>query len=520
MSTTEDQSETIAFLSRAETYGSAATAVERIETHGAVVFLVGDRAYKLKRAVRYPYMDFSTETLRRAACQREVDINRRTAPDLYLGVLQVGRTRSGALALGPETAACDWLVEMRRFPQHCLLDRMAEAGELSPALVLSLAEEIARFHDKAEILRSADVGGAAGLRWVIEENVEELHGWPDLFAPNTVMDLATRSQTALSAAEALLDARRDAGLVRHCHGDLHLGNVCVLDGAPTLFDAIEFNDAIARIDVFYDLAFLLMDYDHRGLREAANATLNRYLEHRRDLRGLAALPLFLSARAAIRAKVTATALTSQIDSRARHLRSDVAHAYLAAAASYLRRPTPCLVAVGGLSGSGKSTVARRLAPSVGAAPGALHLRSDVARKRLHGVAPTAHLPAAAYTPDATADVYRSLIDDAQTALETGHSVIVDAVHARPEERAALETLAERLGVAFVGIWLDAQRDVLIDRVAARKDDASDATPAVVERQLGYALGTIDWHRIDAARTIEVIAAEARRVIGRAVIDAH
>ena len=504
-----DQSEVADFLCRPETHGGAP--VERIDTHAAMVFLAGDLAYKVKRAVSYPYMDFSTLALRRAACEKEVEINRRTAPDVYLGICPIARGADGALQLNGKGDVVEWLVSMRRFDQAGLFDRLAQSGRLTPELLLRLADAVAAFHASAEPAPER----AAETAWLIDENAEEFAERPDLFAADRTKALTAASRSALSGIAGLLDARKARGLVRRCHGDLHLRNVCLIDGRPTLFDAIEFNDAIACTDVFYDLAFLLMDLDHRGLRPAANLVFNRYLQRSGDLEALPALPLFLSLRAAVRAKVTASATLSQADDTLRRRLEDEARAYFTAAAAYLAPEPARLMALGGFSGSGKSTLARALAPILGRPPGALHLRSDVLRKALYGVDELTPLPEEAYRPEVSARVYGKLLDQAYDALAAGQAVVLDAVYSKPEGRDLLEATARRAGVAFTGLWLEAPRKVLQARAAARRADASDATPAVVARQLAEDPGDISWTKLDAAGAPEDIVSQAKRVLAEA-----
>jgi aminoglycoside phosphotransferase family enzyme/predicted kinase len=491
-----NQGEVAAFLADPRIHGGQP--VERIDTHGAMVFLAGDRAYKLKRAVLFPYMDFSTVERRRAACEAEVRLNRRTAPNLYLAAEAVRRRPDGRLALGGAGEVVDWVVVMRRFDSAALLDRMADRGALTEALMRALAEAIAAFHDAAE--PRPDQGSADAMAWVIEDNVAELRGEPGLFPVDAVDRLARRSTAALDRVRPLLERRRAAGAVRLCHGDLHLGNVCLidgrLDGRPTLFDCIEFDDRIAAVDVLYDAAFLFMDLEHRGLRRLANVVANRYLELRDGYDGLALLPLFLSARAAVRAKTGASAAAAQGDlAWAAALRTQAAD-YLERALGFLAPPPPCLVAVGGLSGTGKTTLARALAAELGAAPGAVVLRSDVLRKRLLGLDEGARLGPAGYRADVTARAYATLAERARAVVSAGHAAIVDAVCANPDERAVIERAAREAGVTFRGLWLEADEATLVARVAAR-GDASDATPAVVRRQSGYSLGSVAWARIDA-----------------------
>ncbi|MFQ6018147.1 MAG: AAA family ATPase [Kiloniellaceae bacterium] len=507
-----DQREVVRFLAAPASHGPGTLRVERIDTHGAMVFLAGARAYKLKRAVRFPYMDFSTPALRRAACQREVDLNRRTAPDLYLGVMPVSRAADGRLSLGGAGAAVDWLVVMRRFDQDGLFDRLAQAGRLTSGLMRALADEIAAFHRAAERLSGAAGGGAAGTRAVIEENIDELAERPDLFAGAELDAFGQSSRAALARVRGLLDKRLAEGFVRRCHGYLPLRTICPIGGGPTIFDAIEFNDAIACIDVLYDLAFLLMDLDHRNLRPYANLVLNRYLQHRRDLAGLEAMPLFLSMRAAVRAKVSVSMAESKAGAKEAERLHAEAGAYFRAARAYLTPCRPRLVALGGLSGSGKTDLGRRLAPGLGAPPGALHLRSDVLRKARFGVDELTRLPAGAYNPEETRQVYAELASRARAGLRAGQSVIADAVYAKPEERAAIEAIARGLGVPFTGLWLEAPEDVLCGRVTARRDDASDATPDVVRRQLDADPGPLTWHRLDTAGAREAVATAAERIL--------
>jgi predicted kinase len=287
--------------------------------------------------------------------------------------------------------------------------------------------------------------------------------------------------------------------VRQCHGDLHLRNIVLLDGVPTLFDAIEFNDEIACADVWYDLAFLLMDLWRRQLPRHANAVFNGYAAETGDLEGLALLPLFLSCRAAVRAKTSATAARLQADAaRSREL-ENTAREYLAMAIDLLQPEPPRLIAIGGLSGSGKSTVALALAPSVGAAPGALVLRSDEIRKTLCGAATLDRLGPAGYTPEMSQKVYGALADRAAMALRAGRTVIVDAVFARPADRAAIEAVGSSASAPFAGFWLDAPVDVLLTRTAQRQHDASDADASVVHQQVDAGIGSLSWRRVDAGR---------------------
>ena len=504
---TEDQSDVIAFLEALAR--DRDPAAERIDTHGAHLFISGDEAWKLKRAVWYPFMDLSDAAKRRDCCVAEVDLNRRTAPDLYLGVGAVTRGPGGALAIDGEGTAVDWIVRMRRFDQSGLLDRMADSGALPLELMPRLAQSIASFHAAAK--PRPDKGGSAAMHWIVDDNMAEFREMRSLIDAATVDALAAASQAQLARVDPLLDARRAAGWVRRCHGDLHLRNVVLIDGRPTLFDCIEFSDDIACVDVLYDLAFLLMDLWKRGLAAHANALFNAYLAACDQRDGLAALPLFLSARASVRAKVAGLEAMADGPSGSPGVREAIADE-LAAAIRFATPVQPRLVAVGGLSGSGKTTLAHALAPEFGPAPGAVVLRSDLERKRMLGVAPTEPLPESGYASEVSKRVYRLLMDLAASCLAQGHGAVVDAVFDRAADRAAVAQVAADLGLPFTGFWLDAPEATLVARVRARRGDASDATPAVIRSQLATDPGEISWVRLDAGRGSDAVAADARRAL--------
>lgn len=500
----DDQTAIIDWLRSPSTHGD--DDVECVETHISVVFLAGTRALKLKRAVQFDYVDFSTIALRRSACEAEVRINRRTAPMLYRGVVAVTREADGSLALGGEGEACEWLVEMTRFDGHYLLDRVAERGELDTDTARALGTSIAAFHREAA--PRPDHGGTPGMRWVVDGNARGFAGPGGSVLDPSAADLVTLGcRDLIDRHAARLDARRSGGLVRQCHGDLHLRNIVLLDGKPTLFDAIEFNDAIACVDVLYDLAFLLMDLWRRRLPLHANAALSAYAERMTvdELGGLALLPLFLSCRAGVRAKTSATAATQQQDETARRTLEKTAREYLALAQRLLVTAAPRLLAIGGHSGTGKSTAGRLVAPGVGTVPGAFVLRSDALRKAMWGVEETARLPDEAYAPEISTAVYTQLRDRAGAALRAGHSVILDAVFGRADDRRAVEVVAADCGVPFTGVWLEAPQDVLESRVAGRQADASDADVAIVRRQLARDPGPLTWHRVDASQAPAVVA---------------
>jgi aminoglycoside phosphotransferase family enzyme/predicted kinase len=503
---TADQTDIIQLLSDPATYGGRT--VERIDTHASVVFLVGTRALKLKRAVKYDYLDFSTADLRNRHCHAEFHINSRIAPAIYRRVIPVVRTATGALALGGAGSPVDWVIEMVRFDQDALFDRMATAGRLDLAHMATLADEVASFHGSCAV--RSDCGGTPAIARVIEGNAAGCRDYGRGPLTGTACDaLTTAARASLRRCGPLLERRRTEGYVRECHGDLHLGNIVLLDGRPTLFDAIEFNDDLRCIDVMYDLAFLLMDLWHRQLPGHANAVLNTYLAQTHDFAGLAALPLFLSCRAAIRAKTTVTAALLQPATERRCELQASARAYLKLATCLLRRAEPAIVAIGGLSGSGKSTLARELAPSIGPVPGAVVVRSDEIRKRLWGATALTKLGPAGYTPEMSARVYEALTADAVAVAESGHAAIVDAVFARADDRLVIEREARAAGVAFAAVWLDAPERVLVERVEQRGPDVSDADPDVVRMQCAQWADDVRWTHVDAVGDLPTVQARVR-----------
>jgi len=515
MSRLDDQTRVIAALGDPALHGGRT--VQRVDTHAACVFLAGDRAWKLKRAVRLPYLDFSTLDRREDACRAEMALNRRTAPEIYLGVGALVALPDGRLALVEQADRCpagsvvlDWLVAMRRFDQDRLLESVAAAGGLDVDMMRDLGSAIATFHEEAE--PDTETGGADAMARIAAGNTDRLRSFPELFAADRVAWLDRQTRARLEGLAPLMDRRRDAGYVRHCHGDLHLRNIVLLDGRPVLFDCLEFDPAMATIDVLYDLAFLLMDLEHRGLRRMANVVFNRYLGMTGDLAGLALLPLFLSIRAVIRAHVDAEAARRHPDAAGATALQGAAITYFDLAISLLQPPPPRLVAIGGLSGTGKTTLARWLAPEIGPCPGAVILRSDVLRKRLLGVDPLTRLAPEGYSEAVTRRVYGEMAGRAGLALESRHGVICDAVYARPEQRQDAESIAAAAGAAFTGLWLVADQETQAARVGERHGDASDATLDILRRQAAFDLGEMRWDIIPANGPPAEVAAIARRYL--------
>jgi uncharacterized protein len=449
-----------------------------IETRISAVFVGPDAAFKLKKAVDLGFLDFSTLAARERFARHELAINARFAPDLYRDVVPVTRAPGGGLELGGRGKPVEWVLRMAPVPASDFLDAMAAAqGELAPDLLDGMADGVAAMH--AALPPVPGVDAPVGMLLALEGTRRA--ALAARLPADRVQTWAEAARGAFEACAPALAARAASGRVRRCHGDLHLKNLCLWRGRVTPFDALEFDEALATIDVGYDLAFLLMDLWHRLGRAAANRVLNRYVVRTGDAGLVAALPPWLSLRAAIRAHAEGG--------------GEAGLEYLAMAEAALRPSAPCLVAVGGLPGTGKTRLARALAPDLGAPPGALVLRSDEIRKRRHGVPPEERLPEAAYAPAENAAVFAELARLAEEALRAGCAVVADAAFLRPEERASLEAAA--CGAPFQGFWLQAPLDVLRARVAARTGDASDATVPVLEAAASRDPGPVSWHALDA-----------------------
>lgn len=477
-----------------------ATPTRRIVTHGAVIILNGDRAWKFKRPVRLRYFDFSTPRRRRDALDDELRLNRRFAPDLYVAVHTIRRSANGALSLDGSGEVVDHVLEMKRFDDDALLITHAHPGGLSDELLQRLAVRIVALHRTSKV--SADPLGAQRLQEVVDGNLASMSVFPQIIDPAAATELTDRITALVIEHRELLDERARAGQVRRCHGDLHLANVAIIDGEPTPFDCLEFDAEMATTDVLYDLAFLAMDLWARGLRHEANVVVNTYFDHADvdgrtdDERAFCLLPVMLAVRATVRAHVAA-AEGDVVQSRE----------YFSLARRFTESHTPRLIAIGGGSGTGKSTIARAIGGSVDPAPGARILRTDVLRKRLSGVSMDDELPRSAYSDSARAAVYAELFRLTAADLTAGMSVIADAVFGQTDQSTTISDLAEDAGVDFSGVWLELSETERISRIEHRGPDASDADAAVARRQTEtLELPGRRWRRVDAAGGVDAVVA--------------
>lgn len=465
-----EQQEAAAFLEKL-------TGGPPLQTHISAVFLGAEEALKLKKAVNLGFLDFTRPEERERLVKFEHALNAPHAPSLYLGCEKLTRGPDG-LQLGGEGEAVEWVLRMKRLPADAFLSERP----LEPALLDPMADAVVALHADAPrregdgdmtrpLTGNRDAGLSAGLPR------EQVIRW---------------SEASLALHERLrpwLGERARDGFLRRCHGDLHLGNLCLIDGRPTPFDALEFDEALATIDTGYDLAFLVMDLAIRHGRGPANRVLNRYLARTGDVALLRGMPLWLSLRAFIRAHVTQRS-------------GGDASRLMEAALEWLEpAPPPVLVAIGGLPGTGKTTVGRHLAPLLGPSPGAVQLRSDEIRKRRHGVLPEQRLPSSAYGRDEGEQVFAELRELADVALNAGCSVIADGAYLVAQEREAIGNVSPK----FFGFWLEAPLDILRERVASRTGDASDADVAVLDMMAARESGALDWTRLDATSDAEATA---------------
>ncbi|MCR5878785.1 bifunctional aminoglycoside phosphotransferase/ATP-binding protein [Phenylobacterium sp. J367] len=459
-----------------------------IETAISRVFLGTDVAYKLKRHVSLSYVEFGTPERRHWALERELSFNARTC-DIYRRLVPITRAADGGLEWDGAGEVVDYALEMRRFDDAAVLAKTPQA--VDGALAERLGRTIAGFHLQAPLKPE---GGLTALAFTIGSNAQLLRELAPELGTERVEALVEATEAELERQAPLLARRSATGFARQCHGDLHLGNILVEGGEPVLFDCIEFNDLLSDIDVQYDLAFLLMDLDFRDRRDAAVRVHSAYLDEAARgfppalWEGLAALPLMLSVRAGVRAHVSVH--SGDVETARRYVDAGIAH---------LSPPPPRLLAVGGLSGSGKSTFGRAVAGRIGASPGAVVLRTDEIRKRLLNIPPTQPLGREHYTPAAQGQVYDAMIADARAMLAAGRSVVLDASFMDGGLRDRVAQLARDAGVPFDGVWLDAPAHVLEARVAARTGDASDANVDVLRGQLERAGDLeVEWTHVDAS----------------------
>lgn len=454
------------------------------ETHISWVLLAGDIAYKIKKPVNFGFVNFSTLTLRKLACEEEIRINQRYSPQIYIEVATISGTTSEPV-IGGKGPILEYAVKMKRFPTDQTFDRLAVTGKLLPEHILDLASLVAAFHlqspgatgvlARTQLQRSTDfvednfVTISAHINHEAEsETVEMLHAW---------------TQRERKKLTELLHERSSQGFIRECHGDLHLGNIVLLSGRAHLFDGIEFNEDLRWIDTLSEIAFTLMDLEEHGLQHLGYLLLNRYLEITGDYSGLPLLDYYRLYRAMVRAKVAILQSTQEISAEKRRIQQGIRERYIRYGLRLVKRKTPDLIIMHGLSGSGKSFLASRLA---GALP-AIVIRSDIERKRLvaeQGI--TLSDTCDLYNRATSGLTYQRLFELSRRILGSGHSVILDATFLRVDDRAKAKRLAEECNSGFLILECRAPIELLIRRMRLRQKegtDPSDADAAVLQVQM-------------------------------------
>jgi aminoglycoside phosphotransferase family enzyme/predicted kinase len=477
--------------------GSRKNPVKRIDTHASIVFLEPDRVLKIKRAIRLPFLDYSTLTKRKRACEAELAVNKYYAPELYRRIVPITRGDNG-IEVDGGGVPIEWAVEMARFDETQTLDHLSAAGGLAPELADQLADVLLASHQGAEV--SDGSAWLASIPAIIDRNTQKFRH-QKILAADAVDRLHVLSHQQNASHRDLLRRRAAGGMVRRCHGDAHLGNIVLIDAKPVLFDAIEFDPAIATVDLLYDLAFPMMDLAHFGQRTPTNRLFNRYFQRtwRDNGDALRLLPLFQSIRAAVRSHVLFTKHEQSADDASI---AAEAKAYFDLALQLITPTDPSFVVIGGRSGTGKTVLARSLSGLVEPSPGAVLLRSDVIRKELFGVDEFAPLPKAAYGPEVAKRVYQAMTDRARVILDQGCSVVLDAAFLNPSDRDAVSHAAHEIGARFRPFFLTADPAIRVSRIATRQHDASDATADVATLQENIDIGPLDWPIIDASGSAE------------------
>lgn len=475
-------------LLHAEAYPHPVQKLELLETHISWVVLTGDFAYKIKKPVNLGFVDFSTLDKRKHFCERELQLNRRLAASLYLSVEPIVQTNGQTVALGQNGTPVEYAVKMQQFDNSYRLDQYLLHHSISMADFTRLAETLYKFHEGANrhppdpsLLNVENIANA------IRENFSQIRQAiaSELYAP--VQGIQNWSENQLKELHPKLQQRQDDGFIRDCHGDLHLANMVWLNNKVVVFDCIEFNDHFRWIDVLSDLAFLIMDLEEKQHGDMANHVLNAYCMFSGDYEGLQLLLFYKVYRAMVRAKVAALTASQQQDntSKQKQLLEDF-QTYINQARDYTQAPPAKLLITYGLSGSGKSTVAALLAARLPA----IHIRSDVERKRLAGIdvydSSESAADAGVYTAEMTDKTYHRLLHISRTLIKNAYSVIVDATFLEPAYRTLFRELAADMNIGFFILGIRADEDILFSRIRARShqnDAISEADEKILRKQL-------------------------------------
>jgi len=510
----------IASLLQERAYPHPVDNIQLLETHISWVILTGSFAYKIKKPIKLEFLDFSSLEQRKISCNDELRLNRRWAPQLYLDVVAICGSFEKP-EVGGSGSPVEYAVKMNQFPQISQLDAQLDAGLLTDADMYELAEMITTQHDSAAIVDQLNVKDVfESIRAPMLENIEHLKSH---VSRDKLHELSSWTKKSLRELRLTLMQRQRDGFVRECHGDLHLRNLVRLPSGIVAFDGVEFSAELRNIDVISDVSFLMMDLIARERQDLAYLFINRYLECSGDYAGMSVFGLYYVYHALIRAKVAAIRSVERSDETGRqHDLEEMAHC-CAVAHRWIESRAPLLVVMHGFSGSGKTTLSEALMSRLPA----IRVRSDIERKRKHGLAETEGSGARAgegiYAPHARVSIYDALADAAEFSLRLGQDVIVDASFLNHSDRQHFHALAKRISVGFVMVDTSAESDELLRRIRFRQRDASDASEAdanVLQYQFEHAepLGSkeLEWTitvatdtDIDVGAVVEQIGAARR-----------
>ncbi|MEM6500895.1 MAG: AAA family ATPase [Cyanobacteria bacterium P01_C01_bin.89] len=467
--------------------------IQLVQTHVSYVLLTGDWVYKVKKSVDFGFLDYSTLARRKMFCDREIDLNQRGVEGLYVRTVPIYAGADNTHSLEGSGDPLEYAVKMHQFPQEDLFSARFEAGDLPSDRIVELAKRVAEFHLTAptdETIRS--YGVADQVKSALDQNFEQTKGYIGGPQTKTQYDETKAWTDAFFANNSeLIQSRVDNHWIRNGHGDLHLGNICLWQDKVALFDCIEFNEPFRFVDVMYDVAFTVMDLDHRGRSDLANLFVNTYVERTGDWEGLGVLPLYLSRQSYVRAKVTSFLLDDMgVPESDRYAASKSAAAYYTQAHAYTNAPAGKLLMMSGVSGSGKSTIAKQLAEIYaqehGQAQKTVIIRSDAVRKHLGNVPLDERGPDSLYSAEMGAKTYQRLQDLGIELVKRGYTVILDAKYDRQSLRQSVISVAKDAGIEVKIVACSTPKEVLAQRLRDRTGDIADATVDLLEQQLANA----------------------------------
>lgn len=498
-------------LCSAQAYAHPTKEIEVIETHISWVILTGDFAYKIKKPVNFGFLDFSTLEKRHFYCLEELRLNRRFSTELYLEVVAITGSAKHPEING-KGELIEYAVKMQQFKAGCLLSDLAQQQQLTAQHIDALVKVITVQHQQAEVAaQSSPFGEAKDIKHWSEENFVHIAGL--LHTDKELQQARAIQSWALNTGKkktGLMQQRKQLGFIRECHGDLHLGNITLIDGKIIPFDCIEFNPQLRWIDVISELAFVLMDLSYRQLEPYAWRLLNGYLQQTGDFDGLGMLHYYIAYRAMVRAKVALLSIQADTDQTTSQQKQLEYTAYANLAQRFTQTPCPLLLITHGFSGSGKSYYSRQLSEQLGT----IHIRSDVERKRLFGLGALdcsdTDIKQGIYSAEASLKTYQHLAELAVSILNNGFNVIIDATFLKYEQRTQLQKIATAAQARFLILDFQAETATLAQRIEARnkaQNDASEATLAILQRQMATheALTAEELEHtllIDGSRTVQ------------------